>query len=270
MSVLSVSPAACLPDNGSQGERALTRRCLATHPGRVVGRNPSACSSRPLNILSPKGVRSEHSNWGKAAECLSFPPTLAPRRGMRTEWGSFLLAVTPLVQLILLLVGRKSHTLPLSSLPRAFPPGGSNQSPFCTKASGFLALLSSCSWAQGTQQVEHSGSKTTQPGSKAQLPATGLTRPQLWLCQSPTSKWVETGPTKMPHTTNQSLGKQLKAGSVSRMWRGEPHRGLLSHIFSQQHPTWEVSGRPLSDTQYMTPAWCVWEGGVHNTVSDQG
>lgn len=90
------------------------------------------------------------------------------------EWGSFLPAVTPPVQLVLLLVGRKSrgksHTLLLSCVPRAFPPGGSNHL--------LLALLSSCRWAQGTQQVEHAGAR---PHSLAALrlrsPAAGLTIP---------------------------------------------------------------------------------------------
>lgn len=32
-------------------------------------------------------------------------------------------------------------------------------------------------------------------------------------------------------------------GSVSIMRWGEPHRGLLSHVFSQQHPTWKFSAQ---------------------------
>lgn len=107
--------------------------------------------------------------------------------------------------------------------------------------------------------MEHTGSKTTQPGSKAELPSCWPHyTPYLWLCQSPTNKWVETGPTKMPHTTHQSLGKRLKAGSVSIMRWGEPHRGLLSHIFSQQHPTWKFSAHSTCLCQHGV---CVWGGG---------
>lgn len=94
----------------------------------------------------------------------------------------------------------------------------------------FLWLcFSRCSWVQGSQQAEHMGSKTTQLGSQSlSFPAVDLTMaPQtMWLCIR-TSKWIETRPTKMPHTTDQSLGEQLRACSISLGVMGGPYRGLL-------------------------------------------
>lgn len=193
----------CLPDAGSQGKLALTRRCLGTPPGRVVGRNPSACSSRPLTILSPRRVSSEHSRWESCpvSVCPAHPgPT---HRGMRAgSRGSFLLAVTPPVQLVLLLVGRKSrgksHTFLLASVPRAPPP------PSAPKPQ--VSLL--CCPAAGHRVLSRWNTREAKPHSLAlrlSSPAAGLTiPPTCGSAKALLANGLKLGPPKCltPHTNH--------------------------------------------------------------------